>query len=67
MIIGCYVLDLYCADPEHQPWEDGRHGEFGKDCEHGSQARAQARRAGWKLDLENGTALCPKHAKETSR
>lgn len=71
MIVGGYTLDLYCDNEmesgtrqerwEHAGSEDfpgpGRATYTHDEC--GSKARAAARRAGWKLDLENGRALCP--------
>lgn len=63
MIVGCYLLSLYC-DATAVP--AGRHvfAEFPHDftSEFGSTCRRKARRAGWKLDLKTGMALCPKCA-----
>ena len=58
MIVGCYTLDLYCDDETCKP----KFKEFPKNfiAEYGSECRAQARRAGWKLNLRDGTAICPR-------
>lgn len=63
MIVAGYTLDLYCQnrqdgveckDPDQ--WRGGK-GEF--VGESGPACRADARRAGWKLDLTEGEAFCP--------
>lgn len=58
MIVGCYTLDLYC-DRESEAHE---YNEFPHQFMHelGSKARVKARRAGWILNTEEGTAVCPK-------
>lgn len=65
MIAACYDLTLYCdgagcaTGRNRQPhqWT----GEKGSTC------RAEARRAGWKLNWDEGTAYCPKcRARSTS-
>lgn len=62
MIVGCYVLDLYCDNQGDYP--DGIHeyNEFPRSYhdEFGSKCRKAARRDGWKLNLKEGTAICPK-------
>jgi len=67
MIAGTYTLDLYCEnkDPAARTMIDNfghRHGEFPHQYtgEMGSDCRARARRAGWKLNLKTGEAWCPK-------
>lgn len=71
MIIGGYALDLYCdnemeSGTREERWKHMGSKEFpgpGQATfvheESGSKARAAARNAGWKLDLENSRALCP--------
>ena len=64
---GGYSLDLYCK------WNNPRHawnpcGTQYEDFygEHGGDVRSQARRVGWILHRD-GTATCPKCAKELKR
>lgn len=61
MIAGCYSLDLYC---ENYAINDGVHeyGEFPHvyTDEYGSRCRADARKDGWVLKLQEGKAICPK-------
>ena len=60
MIVGGYELHLYCDGDGCTAGEFGRYPkqtEF--TAEEGSKARSAARRKGWRLDLKNGTALCP--------
>lgn len=55
---GVYTLDLYC---DHES-DEHRFREFPQgivEYQTGAQARAAARRAGWKLH-KDGTATCPK-------
>ena len=71
MIVGGYALDLYCDNEMESGTRQERFEHTGSDMfpgpgratythdESGSKARAAARRNGWKLDLENGRALCP--------
>lgn len=63
MIVGCYSLDLYCDHPDGGQyrctnWPGQWTGTTDRNC------YAQARRAGWKLDLRQRQVLCPAHAKE---
>lgn len=62
MIVGCYVLDLYCDGGEqpHHGYREFPH-EFGRDCDTGAEARNLARGMGWLLDLKSipQRALCP--------
>ncbi len=72
MIAGSYVLHLYCDGPEHERHDYAYRsrvepGHFGRDCETGSAARAQARKCGWRLNLQEGTALCPRCAATTQK
>lgn len=64
MIAGCYSLDLYCDNDSPSSVERGEHvyREFPHQytAEHGSKCRSLARKAGWKLDIKNGLAICPK-------
>ena len=66
MIFGCYVLDLYCETEGCRNKSCRIVG--GSDqvappaqylAETGTECRQMARRAGWKLNLREGTALCP--------
>jgi hypothetical protein len=62
MIVGCYALDLYCDnEPVHgkKPMER-RVGQF--TGETGGQARQEARRVGWLINLGKNTCVCPKCA-----
>jgi hypothetical protein len=65
MIVGAYTLNLYCRNRD-EPWRDyvdmKEPAEFA--AEHGSNARQQARWAGWRLDLRANEATCPKCVKE---
>lgn len=71
MIVGCYVLDLYCDDPRHEKFNSDKSDWYLGSPErpaqfvheHGSRARTLARRAGWKLDVRNDKAICPRCAK----
>ncbi len=58
MIVGSYVLQLYCQEdnPEH-----GR-DEFPHEytAEFGAACRKAARQEGWILNLKEHTAICPK-------
>lgn len=58
MIVGGYDLQLYCdrESPAHG-YKEFPH-QF--SSEFGHRARRNARRAGWKLNLRDGTAICPK-------
>lgn len=71
-IVGCYSLDLYCdngGDQAHD-WKVSFPHQF--TGETASTCRKQARERGWKLDLVNYKAYCPrcvkagKFPKETS-
>lgn len=67
MIVGGYVLHLYCDSgrrefdqkdkPGHQHGMSSNAAEF--SAETGPQARARARRSGWRLDVKRDRALCP--------
>lgn len=63
MIVGCYTLALYCDNKEgaheYREFPHEFTNEFGTVC------RANARRAGWKLDTKTGRAWCPKCANES--
>lgn len=69
MIVGCYSLDLYCDNPLETYFGQGAtpigfHGfdEFPHQfiAETGENCRQQARKRGWKLDLQNHKAYCPR-------
>lgn len=68
MIVGCYDLQLYCDDPEHEVWRPNGTGRWPGSGdnpgtfthEFGSVARSMAREAGWKLDVKKDTAICPR-------
>lgn len=69
MIVGCYTLDLYCETEGCPMSRCTRSGEDMRapasyNDELGSTCRRRARRDGWRLDLREGTALCPKCADE---
>lgn len=67
MIVGGYELHLYC---EHNAIQHGdvsdalghRYDEFPHTfyAETGAETRTAARKAGWRLDLNEGHAFCPK-------
>jgi hypothetical protein len=69
MLLGCYVLDLYC-DIEYAHLLDGKvnykfaGGYAQYTDEHGSRARASARRNGWKIG--RCYVVCPKCMKHTN-
>lgn len=58
MVVGCYVLHLYCESQDHGP-RDG-HIEFTGASR--TDALRVARAAGWHISHRTSTALCPKHA-----
>lgn len=70
MIVGGYSLHLYCDTPgcplaTCAPSSDGigkPPGEFTHETNERG-AMAKARRAGWKIDLENWTCFCPSCSK----
>jgi|WetSurMetagenome_2_1015567.scaffolds.fasta_scaffold18500_7 hypothetical protein len=63
MIIGCYTLELYCnGDPncKFAPSKGTGANEsavFTGDT--AKQTHTKARKAGWKLNLREGSAICP--------
>lgn len=64
MIVGSYLMHLYCDASTHERLPHASKPEFSRRNEFGQQqtaagARQAARKAGWKLDLEAGTAVCP--------
>jgi hypothetical protein len=66
MMAGCYLLDLYCDTPGCENASCSGTEATGGRCspgefyaETGAQARSQARKAGWKLNLQTGHVLCP--------
>lgn len=65
MIVGCYVLDLYCEGYEELPSarREGRHEykEFPQQYTgpNGRYCFREARKDGWKL-TKDGKAFCPK-------
>lgn len=69
VIVGCYVLDLYCENKAcaRNNWPDVSEGGGNYNPvqftapEHGSQARQAARDAGWKIDAATSRAWCPDH------
>jgi len=64
VIVGAYTLHLYCDNTKAT---SHRHREFPHEfvAEFGSRARANARRAGWRINKRDGEAICPKcRAKE---
>lgn len=64
MIVGCYVLDLYCDTPDDSYKHRGG-GDFPGPAvgqftgETGGEARRNARAAGWKIDLRADKMTCP--------
>ncbi len=72
MIIGCYSLDLYC-DNHSRDKEIFNDAVGNKSVYHwkvweyiaetGGRARQIARADGWKLNLQKGTAICPRCTK----
>lgn len=71
MIVGCYTLDLYCDTPGCRMGRcfytgDSTTPPFQTTAETGAECRTKARRAGWRLDLKNGLARCPKCQKAES-
>lgn len=60
MIVGAYVLNVYCRNYWSHPIERPK-AEY--VSEFGSNARAQARHDGWVLLMDKGEAICPKCAK----
>lgn len=58
-MIGCYTLDLYCQHREAK----GHARLYGPDqftAETGAECRRDARRRGWKLNMQTHEATCPK-------
>lgn len=70
MIVGCYILHLYCETAGCKKALGGVTGNFGSGPvefthpTHEKGAVAEARARGWKLDLKHWTALCPQCAKK---
>ena len=64
MIVGAYVLNLYCDNYQPRLIGCGGHefGEFPHQyvAQHGSTCRRRARAAGWKLNLRTDKATCPR-------
>jgi hypothetical protein len=62
VIVGCYVLDLYCEKEDCPENHRGGLYEPVQFTEH-SRARAvrDARRAGWTINVNAGTAYCRNH------
>lgn len=58
-IVGCYTLDLYCDREGDCVEEYPRSPQDQYNAESGGEARQQARRNGWRLNLKAGTAICP--------
>ncbi len=57
-IVGCYSLHLYCRyENKLHDFQEFPH-EF--TAEFGSEARQDARKFGWKLNLKKNRAVCPK-------
>lgn len=68
MIVSGYTLDLYCDTPNcphRKPVFDGNAGQVITHApttffdETGVVCRRMARKAGWVLNLKDGTAYCP--------
>lgn len=53
---ACFVLDVTCQSRTHNP-DLSRHDQFTGDNRR--EAFAKAKKDGWKLDMENWTAICP--------
>ncbi|KKM61296.1 hypothetical protein LCGC14_1533210 [marine sediment metagenome] len=65
MIVGCYTLDLCCDHPKHKPTKSGGPTIYGT-CEPAQftgptagACRKEARKSGWRLELDEGVAFCP--------
>jgi hypothetical protein len=64
MVVGGYSLDLYCDFPD-ESWDHRGNAQFAGygradfAAESGPEARAQAKRAGWKIDRGQMRAICP--------
>jgi len=63
VIVGCYVLDLYC-DNDDCPSAEGRHrgGKNEPDQFTGPSKRycyRDAKKAGWKISDKRDAAYCP--------
>lgn len=61
MIIGCYVLTLYCDETgcPCSKYGPGGYAPAQYYAETGSKCRANARRDGWLVDLKRNRCLCP--------
>ena len=64
VIVGCYSLDLYCdaegcttPRPHLGDRSCGPHAEYTHEL--GAECRRRARKAGWVLNVREGTAVCP--------
>lgn len=65
MIVGCYSLDLYCdGNGGGHVYNEFPHFFVGKSA---SSCYRQARRAGWRLSIRSGVAICPKCTVPTRR
>jgi hypothetical protein len=66
MIVGCYVLDLYCDyRPQARPpdCQRGRHQFTGRNY---SECAGEAKKDGWILKRTKGAAFCPNCSKRLS-
>ncbi|MFA5202877.1 MAG: hypothetical protein WC708_00475 [Lentisphaeria bacterium] len=63
VIIGCYTLELYCnGDPNCRftlSKSTGANESAVFTGDSAKQTRTKARKAGWKLNLKEGSAICP--------
>jgi len=66
MIVGAYLLDLYCEFAE-----DAKHRRSELHQQFISHSRSavirQAKAVGWKVSLKKGKAVCPKCSVNLSR
>lgn len=58
-IVGCYDLHLYCDGVGCEAGPYGGRAELEVTDEFGSACRSAARRRRWKLNVREGTAVCP--------
>lgn len=63
VIIGCYTLELYCNGDSNCRYTLDKNSGPNESAiftgETAGQARTRARKAGWKLNIKEGIAICP--------
>lgn len=61
MIVGCYILDLYCDNEPHYHAGLRISGKNANDC------YRKARKSGWLIKMNKTIAICPNCKESTKR